>query len=35
MTKLEFAPEPYMLVRLGKTFTYMLLAFALSFIKLC
>ena len=35
MTKLEFLPEPDMLLRLWKTFTYMLLAFALSFVKLC
>ena len=37
MTKLEFLPEPYMLFRLEarKTSTYMLLAFALGFVKLC
>jgi hypothetical protein len=35
MTKLKFPPEPYLLFRLGKTFTHMLHAFALSFVKLC
>ena len=35
MTKLEFPLEPYMLFRIEKTSTYMMLAFALSFVKLC
>jgi hypothetical protein len=35
MTKLEFLLEPYMMFRLGNFHSYMLLAFALSLVKLC
>ena len=35
MTKLEFPPESYMFIQARKNSTYMLLAFALSVVKLC